>query len=298
MKWVAARAAVKNVRVEQDDFTRQSVAFLVDDGRKSRLYRECPYHVTEQVFVERGMVKGEEIVVNFRPAGRGRCDVGLQPSDRRASFSGAESVHSSSRLCGFGPGHHNDVECAEVRGWRTSPADRELLDRVRWEPRILRVDGGQEAQLLARSLLQKHPRSRYLRWAQLELMKQRSNDLHNRFPTRASRYSSSKTTSWTTSVPSITAGSPKTSSIEATGGPSRKRRWAWPCSTRRPVETSPERVPRARCSSSVTRSRPRCVSSRKPTRTTRTERREPGRGTSPETAQGRRRPKRPYVRVI
>jgi hypothetical protein len=175
--WRATGTLNERIFPENNQFTSQSLVFLVSDGRTQRPYRECVRSIEERIDPVVMLKKGEEIVQSLVLL-RGGC-----VSDGGGLSALVFDAKGKYRLRAvYSKGQHR-VESNELSFSVTDPdeEEREVLEAVKHDRTMLDVGSGQEVQAKAKALIAKHPKSRYLRWARLQQLETKANAVHNQY---------------------------------------------------------------------------------------------------------------------
>ncbi len=173
-----AEGTVRDVAVEQADFSFRSVALSVNDGARQRMWREAPHRIVEKLLVRRTLSKGTEEVTNLVFYAGGYSDSAAGQIDENLLFSkpGRYSLSAVYLHEGDAKVVSNALQVAVVS---PSESERQVFDKVRADRRVLAADGTRETQALLGELLQEHPSSRYLQWAKVKRFEEMASTLDN-----------------------------------------------------------------------------------------------------------------------
>jgi hypothetical protein len=157
----------------EEELPVQFLRVLVDDGTQVRTYVEFPRQIVEQVLVAESLRPGEERAMNIVLFNGGYLEASTAPP--RSSFLFPVSGRFSIRL--DYAGRQARATSNALRFTVKAPAgeDREILEAVRREPRILDASGDAAAQAKARDLVERFPHSAYLRWTRLRMLEHKTN---------------------------------------------------------------------------------------------------------------------------
>ncbi len=175
--WRATRTLNEEIFPENQEFSNWSLVFRVSDGRTEREYREAARSIDERIEPRVMLKKGEEVVRNLvlvqccRLSGGDGMERFLFPAKGKYRL---RAVYSK---------HQHWVESNELSFTVTEPGpdEREVLEAVRRHPTMLTFRGDADVQAMAKALIAKHPRSRYLRPARLQQLDAKANAVHNQY---------------------------------------------------------------------------------------------------------------------
>lgn len=175
--WRATQTLNQRIFPENNQFTNQSLVFLVSDGRTQRRYRECARAIEERIEPVVMLKKGEEVVRNLVLVRGGCVSRGLVPGAVAFDAAGKYRLRAV-----YSTGQHR-VESNELSFAVTDPdgEEREVLEAVRQDLSILDVGSSREVQAKAKALIARHPKSRYLRWARLQQLEAKASAVHNQY---------------------------------------------------------------------------------------------------------------------
>jgi hypothetical protein len=169
VRWKADQD-LQRVFVERGLFQEQSLSFVVDDGRGPKTYREIPHSTGDQVVLHGGMEKGQVEVANLLLVqGRYEGEAGWGGFLFRAPGSYSVKVVYTDRETG------QSATSRTLRFTVREPSgeDREIFDAAKARPMMLALLGDAESQAKVKELIERHPRSPYLRWTRLRVLQER-----------------------------------------------------------------------------------------------------------------------------
>ena len=157
----------------QEELPVQFLRVLVDDGTQVRIYVEFPRQIVEQVLVAEKLRPGDERAMNVVLFNGGYLDAPTTPP--RSSFLFPVPGRFSITL--EYAGQQTGATSNALRFTVKAPVaeDREILEAVRREPRILDANGDAAVQARAKELAERFPHSAYLRWTRLRLLEHKAN---------------------------------------------------------------------------------------------------------------------------
>jgi hypothetical protein len=169
-----ATADVRGIPLDgEEKLPVQFLRVLVDDGTQVRTYVEFPPQIVEQVLVAESLRAGDERAMNVVLFDGGYLEASTAPP--RSSFLFPVPGRFSIRL--DYAGQEARATSSPLRFTVKAPTggDREVLEAVRREPRILDANGDAAAQAKARELAERFPHSAYLRWTRLRMLEYKAN---------------------------------------------------------------------------------------------------------------------------
>lgn len=166
-----ANSDVHGVPLDGESLPVQFLRLLVDDGTQVRTYVEFPQQIVDRVLVAETLRPGDQRMMNVILFNGGYLDGSTAPA--RGSFLFPVPGRFSVRVAYAGQGATSNALRFDVKA--PAAEDREILEAVRREPRILDANGDAPAQAKAKELAEKFPHSRYLRWTKLRLLEHKAN---------------------------------------------------------------------------------------------------------------------------
>ncbi len=169
-----AKADVHGIPLDgQEELPVQFLRVLVDDGTQVRTYVEFPRQIVEQVLVAESLRRGDERAMNIVLFNGGYLEASTAPP--RTSFLFPGPGRFSMRLDYAGQQARATSNALRFTVKAPAGEDREILEAVRREPRILDANGDAAAQAKAKELAERFPHSPYLRWTKLRMLEHKAN---------------------------------------------------------------------------------------------------------------------------
>ena len=171
VRWKAEQD-LQRVILERGLFDEGSLSFVVDDGRQPKTYREIPHTTLCREIFHGGMKKGAVTVTNLILV-QGRYE-GEGPRGWGGFLFRAPGTYSV-KVVYTDP--HSDLSATSsaLRFTVTEPSDedREILEAAKARPMMLGRLGDRESQAKVKDLIERHPRSPYLRYTRLRVLEAR-----------------------------------------------------------------------------------------------------------------------------
>jgi hypothetical protein len=171
VRWKADQD-LQRVFLERGLFQESSLSFVVNDGRQPKAYREIPHSTSDREILHGGMKKGAIAVTNLVLV-QGRYE-GEGPRGWGGFLFRAPGTYSV-KVVYTDPYSDLSAISSALRFTVTEPSDedREILDAARARPRMLAFLGDRESQAKVKELIERHPRSPYLRFTRLRVLESR-----------------------------------------------------------------------------------------------------------------------------
>jgi hypothetical protein len=178
VRWKAT-SDLRSLRVEDPEFLRRSLQFVVDGPPGPRRYVEQPRARVEMLDEPGPLAAGREMALNYVLLDGVYATPGGPPPISSFLFPAAGTY--SLRAVYVARGTTDVLAQSNAVTFRVSapgPGEAAVRAALGLDPRM-RAGGGDIGRLKA--LVQENPRSRYLRRAKAAIFERRANDLHNRW---------------------------------------------------------------------------------------------------------------------
>jgi hypothetical protein len=172
LRWKAA-TDLPRILIDDPNFGKRTVSFVVDDGTGPRRYREQSRSFADVVIQPGSLAKGEEVVVNH---------VLLTGSYDGKAAGPVFAVPGTYRVKAAydGPGVDQPVESNVLTFTVTAPGgDEQVVAEMLAKEPLLRAGEGRLERI--QEVVGAHPASRHLAWTKVRLAERRADELNNRY---------------------------------------------------------------------------------------------------------------------
>jgi hypothetical protein len=173
VRW-RANTLVRDVAVEDQKFLFQSIRLVVERDGQVEMYREAPHEMHEKLLVRRRLAPGEEVVTEHVFHKGGYTDE--TGRTRQLSFLFPKPGVFWVRAVYVHLGVVTDVRSNRIRFEVKEPvgSDAVVMDAIRTRSELLAGEGGLPGLAATQRLLDRYPRTPYLRMFKLSQFRQRS----------------------------------------------------------------------------------------------------------------------------